>query len=456
VKLPERSACALLSALAMLPVAHGATDGELEAIRKEIQQLRSSYEARIEALEQKLRDVEARGPAVAPSGPLASGLIDSRAPSIAAFNPAISATLQGVYARLRQDPERYRLAGFLTEGEIGPGRRGLSVGESEMIVSANVDPRFAAQLVLAYVPEGGAEVEEAYGLMTGLDNGVTARFGRFLSGIGYLNEQHQHAWDFFDAPLAYEAFLGRQLAIDGAQLKWIAPTEQYLELNAEVGNGDAFPGSFRNSNGAGAWALGVHTGGDVGSSHSWRAGLSWLRTRASERASWIVDSLNNDAQVAFTGRSNVAVADFVWKYAPGGNARETNIKLQGEYFRSREGGALTYDRDGALGLTNEASYAATQRGWYLQGVWQFMPGWRAGARYDRLNSGTARYDSNGEFIRGSAFDPQRTTVMADWSPSEFSRWRVQAARSRVRPEATDYQVFLQYILTIGAHGGHKF
>jgi hypothetical protein len=46
--------------------------------------------------------------------------------------------------------------------------------------------------------------------------------------------------------------------------------------------------------------------------------------------------------------------------------------------------------------------------------------------------------------------------MADYSPSEFSRFRVQFARDKSRPGATDYQIFLQYIMSLGAHGAHAF
>ena len=46
--------------------------------------------------------------------------------------------------------------------------------------------------------------------------------------------------------------------------------------------------------------------------------------------------------------------------------------------------------------------------------------------------------------------------MFDWSPSEFSRVRLQAARDEAQPGQTDNQVFLQYIMTLGAHGAHKF
>jgi len=52
--------------------------------------------------------------------------------------------------------------------------------------------------------------------------------------------------------------------------------------------------------------------------------------------------------------------------------------------------------------------------------------------------------------------PSRTTLMLDWSPSEFSRLRAQYAWDDARDAATDEQFFLQYIHALGAHGAHKF
>ena len=46
--------------------------------------------------------------------------------------------------------------------------------------------------------------------------------------------------------------------------------------------------------------------------------------------------------------------------------------------------------------------------------------------------------------------------MLDYTPSEFSRIRVQLAQSKTQTGVTDNQLFLQYILTMGAHGAHKF
>ena len=287
--------------------------------------------------------------------------------------------------------------------------------------------------------------------------GIAPKFGRFLSSIGYLNDQHQHVWDFYDAPLVYQAFLGGQYQNNGLQVKWIAPTDTFVEFGAEVGSGESFPGNSRNKNGVGDGTAYVHAGGDIGASNSWRAGLSYLQTGAKDREYTQTDLAGNDALVAFSGRSKVAIADFVWKWAPNGNAQERNFKLQGEYFWRRESGDLTYDSDGYARphadrelpiqperlLRRRASGSSSRPGASA----------RATTGSIRAASTTARTACTS---RSGSFNPQRTAVMLDWTPSEFSRFRVQYQQAKLRPDVTDNEIFVQYILTLGAHGAHKF
>jgi hypothetical protein len=463
------STAALAAVLCWAGVAQAASDADLAVIRDEIRQLKESYEARINALEARLRDAEAAARSTAATGAPVASVSAPAAPlpaqpaqvatpagaatsGLAAFNPAVSVVLQGRYAYLSQDPDQFAIAGFPQAGEIGPGRRGLSLAESEVTFSANVDDRFAGNLTVALAPDNSVSVEEAYGTMPSLGNGVVPKFGRFFSGIGYQNEQHQHVWDFVDAPLAYQAFLGGQLAQDGLQVKWVAPTELFVELGGELGGGDAFPGSGAR-NGIGLATAFAHVGGDIGDSHSWRAGVSYAAARPRDRGARQLDATGALRDVAFTGDSDLVLADFVWKYAPHGNARETNVKLQGEYAWRRERGTLTVD-PGGLAPSADA-YSARASGGYVQAVWQFMPAWRVGARYDLLSPGRASYGANADLL-DLDFTLRRTTAMLDWTPSEFSRLRLQFADSRTRPGVTDHELFLQYILTLGAHGAHRF
>jgi hypothetical protein len=469
VSKPMGMAGALALALALPPGAHAATDADLAEIRDQIRQLKENYEARIQALEQRLKEAEGKSTpststAVAAPAPAVATAPESQATSapaaptsgISAFNPAVTAILQGVYTNLSQDPKRYAIAGFVPSGDIAPPKRGFSISESELGLSANVDDKFYGNLIFSLTPDNQVSVEEAYGVMTGLPDGLTPKFGRFKSSIGYLNDQHQHVWDFYDAPLPYQAFLGGQFTSDGLQLKWVAPTDLYFELGAEVGDGANFPGADHSRNGIGDIAAYAHVGGDIGTSNTWRAGLSYLGLRPRDRQYIQVDSTGAEAQVGFSGRSQLAIADFVWKYAPNGNAHDTNFKLQAEYFWRNENGDLAYDRDGALGRTQTASYSSRQSGWYGEGIYQFMPAWRVGARYDRLSAGSVDYGANASYLTTPEFTPQRYGVMFDYTPSEFSRFRIQFQQAKLRPDFTDNELFIQYILTLGAHGAHKF
>lgn len=372
------------------------------------------------------------------------------------FNPAISLILSGGYAQLQRDPATWRLPGFLTGGEIGPGSRGFSLGESELALTANIDPAFYGALYLTASDEG-VSVEEAYAQTTALPQGFTLKMGRFLSGLGYLNEQHAHAWTFVDAPLAYQAFLGGQRREDGLQLRWLAPTDLFVELGAEVGSGRTYPGADASRNGAGAWSLFGHTGGDLGANHSWRAGLSLLQAQPRERASSVLDASGATVTDHFSGRSRTWGVDAVWKWAPEGNGARRQLTLQGEWLRRSERGTLVHDVDAAA--TADA-YRASQSGGYLQAAWRWAPAWQVGLRQDWLRVGQVDAGSNSAALEATSGNPSRSSLLLDWSPSHFSRVRLQLAQDRSRTSSdgsrSDRQLMLQYQMSLGAHGAHGY
>lgn len=373
---------------------------------------------------------------------VASAFVALPAPSWAAnaanaFNPAVSVILNGTLARMDHDPAAYRLPGFALADETGPGTQGFSLGESELTFSANVDDQLSATLITTLTGDGTANIEEAAIETTSLGNGFTLRGGRFFSGIGYLNDQHAHVWDFVDMPLAYAGLLGTQFNDDGVQARWLAPTDLFLEFGAEGFRGDHFPAGGAANKGKGAHSVFVHTGGDVGDSNSWRVGLSRLSTQSTDRATLAGADL-------FSGDSKITVLDAVWKWSPHGNTTERYFKLQGEYLRR--------DEDGTF---NTLAYNGTQNGWYVQGVYQFMPRWRVAIRHDKLHADPVADDLVDTTLDSHGYDPKRNSVMVDFSNSEFSRVRLQFNRDQ-SSETTDNQWYLQYIAAIGAHGAHKY
>ena len=462
------------AAMSFSQAACAAGDTDLSELREQLRQLKAQYEQRIGALEQRLQQAEtalgrggetARTKQAGAERPAQPTLPASHADN--AFNPAMSLILNGTYARLSRDPAGYRINGFVpTGGEVAPPDRSFSLGESELVLSASIDPNFRGRLIAAIAPDNSVGVEEGYIETLGLASGLTLKAGRFFSAVGYQNELHAHAWDFVDAPLAYKAFLGNQFADDGVQVKWVAPTDIYLDVGLELGRGRSFPGGSaagRSRNGAASSTLFAHVGGDIGESTAWKLGLSHLRTSPQGRSYDDADASGTTVSNAFSGRSRLWALGGVLKWAPNGNATLTNLKLQGEYFRRREEGSLTYDTAAASLGTQTGSYASRQSGWYAQGVYQFMPQWRLGYRRDRLNSGASSLGLVDTGALGAAnfpilegYKPTRSTIMVDWSGSEFSRLRLQLAHDRSRNDAGDRQLFLQYIMSLGAHGAHAF
>ncbi|GAC1629698.1 MAG: TonB-dependent receptor [Nevskia sp.] len=371
-----------------------------------------------------------------------------------AFNPKISLVLQGNF--VNYDAESPALIpGYLLGNESGLRSVGLSIDETELAIESNIDDLFHGWATISLANDNGntkVNVEEAFINTLTLPYGLAAKGGRFYSDIGYLNRIHSHAWDFADQPLVYRAFLSNQYADDGLQLKWVAPLDLFVEVGGELARGGAFPGGGGDRPGVPAKSVFVHVGDDLSASSSYRAGLSYLHVSTDRRTT------GEDAQTAFSGRSGTAIADFVWKWAPNGNPTIHNATVAAEVFYRHESGALLYDPNTQAIASN---YHGNQGGFYVQGIYQFVPQWRVGVRYDRLQANNAVSNpatgTSLETLAENGRHPQRYTVMLDWSHSEFSRIRLQYNRDESRPNAqADNQVYLQYIFALGSHPAHQF
>lgn len=361
-----------------------------------------------------------------------------------AFNPSIGLILQGGFTDVSGNYPGTGQPGFLVGGESSePLTEGFSLDESELVMSANVDDRFYGQATIAF-HEGAAEVEEAYFRTLTLPAGLMLQAGQFLSGVGYLNARHAHAWDFVDQPLAYATLLGGQYKDPGAQITWLAPAPVYLQFGAEVMRGENFPAAGAQQEGRGVTTVFMRLGGDVGDSHSWQASFGNLHYATAQR-----ESETATAPLTFTGSGDVSIAGLVWKWAPHGNWHAENFVFQTEYLRRAEDGQVAQAAD-------TGNYDGVQQGWYAQAVYQWQPRWRVGLRFDRLDAdNTVQGMLDPGVLLPLMNTPQRASLMLDYSNSEFSRLRLQV--NRAEGAAGDgTAVMLQYIMSIGAHGAHSF
>jgi len=427
-----------------------AQDSEIALLRASLTELRSEYDARITDLENRLAIAEQnalQANYTAQQAVTAPVNIASGGDGNSAFNPAIGLIFQGQAWNYSESPDAHLIPGFPLGGEAGPVAEGIGLGEIEIIMNANVDDKFSAWLTAALAMEDGesvVEIEEAWVEATALPAGFGAKFGRFFSGIGYLNGKHSHSWDFVDQPLPYQAFLANQYIDNGVQVRWLAPTNLYMEFGGELLQGDRYPSAGSAHSGAGSYSAFANFGGDVGTDNSWLAGISYLDATAIGRPSG-----DEDEPLLFSGESRLATAQFVWKWAPNGNWKNRNLIVQAEYLMRRERGDYS--------STNMAptAYDVDQNGWYLQAVYQPIPRWRVGGRFDALSSDDPGPAFSGTLLATPGSDPRRFSFMADWSNSEFSRLRLQFTKDESGFIDGNHWG-LQYIHSIGAHGAHSF
>lgn len=408
----------------------------------DVDKLRQEFDLRIKALEQQIEQQQSSVPSQT----------NQAQPN--AFNPKISLILDGRFASYQNNPDDYHMPGFAMGSESGLAPEGFAIGESELTVSSNVDQAFMGQMTVSFGNDAGktsTDIEEAFFETLALGDGFTIRGGRFKSAVGYLNQQHAHAWDFADAPLVYSAFWNGAYSDDGVRVSWVAPTDLFLEIGMEGFSGEHFPSGGKPSGGAGAEVAFINLGGDLDESQSWQAGLSRYTANPEQR-----QSATTSDTASFTGGSDITGINAVYKWAPNGNYKERFFKLQTEYFRREESGAVSLISSG-----DATTYTGTQSGYYVQGVFQFMPQWRTGLRYDAMHSDNQGIDVIGTNVLDEAgladqgINPKRLSVMLEWDASEFSRIRLQFNHDQSYQNA-DNQVILQYTMSMGTHGAHTF
>ena len=100
-----------------------------------------------------------------------------------------------------------------------------------------MDPYFDVWAILA-VGDGEIEAEEVYVQTRKFLPGLQLRVGKFYSGVGYINRQHPHQWDFVDQALPYELLLGGSINEVGVQVTWLPYLPFYTLLGFEALQGE--------------------------------------------------------------------------------------------------------------------------------------------------------------------------------------------------------------------------
>ncbi len=335
---------------------------------------------------------------------------------------------------------------------------GFNLNYAEISFYAPVDPYFDMFAVLHAGLEG-AEIEEAYFTSQQLPLGFKIKGGKFLSSIGRINDRHAHYWDFADLPLVYQSFFGSQLNEIGAQLSWLPVLPFYLLIGAEILKGENeasygtegfafYPGSCSFNEIDDAQYPSLYT---AFAKTSFDAGNFTLLFGASGMygTSRINHGIDQSGGHAFYGKTLITGGDITLRYDI---TSYQYIAVQSEYLYRYKKGDM-YEYDGTNTIKDEL--IAKQSGLYTQLIVRTGKLTRIGLRYDLL----AKNDL-GDNSEEAKDNLPRYTVMAEYSPTEFSRFRLQYSYDPSLYEGSankiNHQIIFQCNLSIGAHGAHSF
>jgi hypothetical protein len=383
-----------------------------------------------------------------------------------AFNPAISVipdinyytdNRRGLGSALRRQADGFGMAGDEGRAPLDPDR-GFNLREAEIAFMGAIDPYFDVWTTFV-VNSTGIQTEEAYVQTRKFVPGLQLRFGRFLSGFGYINRQHPHQWDFFDQALPYELILGGGLAETGMQATYLPALPVYLLLGFEALQGenssvarrlaDDFPDVFEDKAGPRLLLGFLRMAPEVGYSHALQIGASFGYSRSHQEATAeaIMDG-------GLEGRAWLAGADVVWRFESGRAYGHGNATVQGEYLYR----TMNLDPVGAqdVPLIGLQSHVSAQDGLYAQALYGFAPRWTIAGRFDavglvnRLDEGSARLNFNAS---------TRVSANVTFNPTEFSRIRAQYSHGRLQGAGMTrpvHEAVVQFQMSLGAHGAHRF
>ena len=145
----------------------------------------------------------------------------------------------------------------------------------------------------------------------------------------------------------------------------------------------------------------------------------------------------------FSGDRELFGTDVRFAWAPTGNARHSQLILQGEYLWQTDNGVYTLTDD--YMEEHQMTSDGRSAGWYAQAVYKFLPEWRVGMRYSQLSAPSAAETGH---------SPSALAIMGDWTSDRFGQIRLQYNREVLESGHDDNQFILQYTVSLGGHAGH--
>lgn len=394
------------------PVALAASrDDELAAVKSELAETKHELAATRDALskvERRLDELESStaAPAQAVAGP--------RIPPVNADNPAVSFVVDTTFG---------------TDAEESGWDFALRSGE--LFISAPIDPFVRGYTAVVGSSEEGFDIEEAALVTTALPWNLAVKGGRFFADVGRLPHWHEEQLPFVDRPPSIERLIGGEAGAEGAELSWLAPTEQFFRVTTGLYN----------------------TVGGERSEELREEGFDGYRSP--DELTWLVhpssyvdltDALNLELGGTYLtipqhDTRSLYGFDATLRHQPGTSRFYQGFVLGSEwYWNDEEFEDVEVGIDPGTGdpLLGNARFRRDGGYAYLE---TFL-----GRRYSLGFRGDYAQDP------AEAANRQRTySAFATWFPSEFQRLRLQVDQVDLSGEDDDQRLTLQWTAFLGSH-----
>jgi len=255
--------------------------------------------------------------------------------------------------------------------------------------------------------------------------------GRFFADFGRLPHWHDEALPFVDRPPSIERMFGGETQAEGAQVTWLAPTDQYISFKAGIFNvigadpneqlrNEGFPGyrSFSEL----TFLAHPSTYFDLSDTLNLEVGSSFF-------------TVPRDGQRYLYG------LDATLRHQPGTSELYQGLVLGSEWYWNNERFANVDPVTGAPLPGNER--------FHRNGGYAYLETF-FGRRYSVGLRGDYAVDLSGESSRQIT-----SSVFATWFPSEFQRLRFQFDQINEEHGQNDQRFTLQWTAFLGSHS-HGF
>lgn len=312
----------------------------------------------------------------------------------------------------------------------------LAPRAAEFAFSGAIDPMFDGVLVFAGHTESDKfefGLHEAWVGSTKLIPNSRFKIGKFLLGIGRLNQFHQHDWPFITAPKVHREFFNpgaglvqAENAFDsGIEYTWNLPTESAVDFTFGLTNGYCYGHCHTEGTRPIHPLVYIHPTWFIenGTSGGHLLGLTALRR-------------SNSTGVV----TDLVGVDYTYKFREG---RRLTWLVQSEaYFQQRR----TPNADDV-----------NQAGFYVYPQYSWDQRWSFGFRVDAFSELSLKFASNRE--RRADLDYALVPTLT-YRSSEFLVFRMAYAHevdtTQGSADVRDRQFMIQAVYILGAHPAHDF